>query len=132
MTCPFCKTELPEGATVCAGCGARKGINGEQGNPFIRFAFWMCGPGGVLVVWLGIIPAQLWQLLAKGIPDSRTLAQAWGGVHRSFYTDVVNYHDWKLLGMLLAGFVLGYPILKITNKIWVWLFGRFTDPVWYR
>lgn len=36
MECPFCRTELREGATVCPGCGAREGYipmnNGAVGG----------------------------------------------------------------------------------------------------
>ncbi|WP_415519759.1 MAG: hypothetical protein ACEB74_05390 [Desulfovibrio aminophilus] len=38
-TCPFCKSEIPNGATVCAACGARKGNAFETMNTQIMGCF---------------------------------------------------------------------------------------------
>lgn len=30
--CPFCMTEIPDGASVCRGCGAEKGVGSPGGT----------------------------------------------------------------------------------------------------
>ncbi|PHM20676.1 MAG: hypothetical protein CK604_07130 [Curvibacter sp. PD_MW3] len=113
--CPFCKTELAAGATVCAECGARRGRRGDQytgGQHLFRLGLWLCGPGGVLIVWLGIIPTVLWQIWVHDTAPSefRHISQLW----------------------LWIGLMLGYPIFKVVNQIWSWIFGRLMDEVWLR
>lgn len=57
--CPFCKSDIHEGATVCAACGAFKGPKprksilpgGPLGGAMVLFAgaaWFMFGPGAIL------------------------------------------------------------------------------------
>ena len=50
-SCPFCKTDIPVGASVCVGCGARKGTRSDTIPPLaslMRIGVW-CNTLGVII-----------------------------------------------------------------------------------
>ena len=60
--CPFCRTQVPEGATVCGACGAYKEIG------------WLKAPGCLLQVLVVVAVV----LLATGLFDKSLNAGIWG------------------------------------------------------
>lgn len=58
-SCPFCKTDIPGGASVCAGCGARKGTRSDTIHPLgslMRIGVWCNTLGLVIAVTcMGIV-----------------------------------------------------------------------------
>lgn len=50
--CPFCRSEIVEGATVCASCGARKEDPIEWTREAVRCVFLIAA--GILAIYLGM------------------------------------------------------------------------------
>lgn len=100
--CPHCKTVINNGATVCTGCGARRGTRGEASTAsglFGRFVIW-CNTIGVVVVVTLLVVADQYQ---KG--------------HIVFAIVVA---------------ALGFGVLKVAGNVWRSIFGSLSDPVWHR
>jgi hypothetical protein len=104
LVCPFCKTKLASGANVCAACGAE-----ERTRPinFGRIMLWCNSVGVVLLVWLSC-PFMVAEELNK------------------------RNTDWTTVAMLSGLTVGGFWIFKFTVLIWVKIFGRISDKLWYR
>lgn len=47
--CPFCKTEINEGATVCAGCGAYESTPAREGGAGTKLLLLITVPCGLFV-----------------------------------------------------------------------------------
>lgn len=103
--CPFCKTALNEGATVCAACGARKGTAAEKGVAGY-FMIWANTRGVFLLVWVVFLPMAVLGHLATG--------------------------HWQNLAIALSAFIAGWWVNKWTRWLWIKIMGNLSDPVWYR
>jgi len=100
--CGFCHTAVPATASVCTGCGARKGTRvdlHEGGSAFIRFAMWASSVGFVLLL-------TVWGAIASYQQGSIALALLWA-----------------------AG---GLFLTKICARVWKKIFGTLADPLWVR
>jgi hypothetical protein len=63
--CAFCHSKVPDGASVCAACGAFKGVKADAGG----IPFW---PGILLMLFGGIA------LLSPHISEGGVSAVLWG------------------------------------------------------
>jgi len=102
--CPFCRTPVPHGATVCTGCHARYGYE----NPHVQRSFraWL----GFLIVGLVILAIGVaieGSVAMYGIGESpRIVILAAGGIFAAF----------GVLGTVLAGLSLGLAVMR--GKSW--------------
>lgn len=101
-SCPFCKTVINNGATVCTGCGARRGTRGDASSA--------SGVFGRFIIWCNTI----------GVVLAITLV----GAADQYRKDHIVF--------ALAIVAFGFGVLKVANKVWRAIFGSLSDPVWVR
>jgi hypothetical protein len=111
--CPFCHTDVPDRASVCAACGARKGTTGEKapGVMFIALAILFGIGAGICGVWATAVDFFIPYLLSGGpgpVPIASWIAGIVTGVVLLPVGLVMFRYSWK---------IIMYP---------------FTQPRWFR
>jgi hypothetical protein len=120
--CPFCRTAVPAAATVCTGCGARKGARVDLvASPLGRFFVWCSTVGVVLVAWLG----GTWILLTS--PPEMLLGPLSQYFSRPPF--MASMSTWLVA---IGWFIGGLLVFKLVVAVWRGLFGRLSDPHWVR
>lgn len=98
LTCAFCRSEVPHGASVCAHCGAFKGVKADAGG----YPLW---PSIVLMAFGGIL--------------------FFGGFgHEPDFEHVYRYDSWGMISTGLVSFLIGasffyYAIRRGFQKTWL-------------
>jgi hypothetical protein len=120
MLCPFCATEVPEGFTVCRGCGATYLSREQQ---------WEENAGKIFALGCLMTPVAL------------ALLGGWAWFFYSIYEQSYHpdYSDWNdphalpphLLPTLEFAFLV---ICSLPFVFWflAWLFSKKSDGVWVR
>jgi hypothetical protein len=137
--CPFCKSVIAPGASVCAACGAYKGTQADRGI-FGRFMIWANTIGVLLIAWLVAVPYWIWHHLSGKYElwtqtlEYRNAATNWRGLPLSElpYKLLLNSINWERVAIALVLLVAGWWVHKAARWIWIKLFGRLNDPVWFR
>jgi len=65
--CPFCKTQINDGAIICIGCGSRKEYKGPNGSPGFSLLLILSGAFFTFAVGKGVEGMGIPMMIVGGI-----------------------------------------------------------------